>query len=318
MPIEKRHDTSREPFASVLFVSTFGWNPGDNFIQLGVQRLLSSLGITPRSSLIYNKSPQVTSPWRSVQWWRADRGAGPWSLLHGLLDTTHFDNSWKSSHSVELVDAIVFSGSPGWFGPRVKGLYGQLRNFDGEILFLGIGTPNRPVSLSRPEQDALRRGLVVTRESQLADTLMADYGLEATPLPCPALFAAPEPCPSTDEGGKLGFVFSTNRSVRNQAISNHAYEIQSELLTRLAERFDVEVVCHYVDDWVDAKRRFGDRLSIAYDFDPHGLIDRFRDFNYVVSTRVHGCGVSSSLGIPNALIGHDRRAGTVEGFRSRL
>jgi hypothetical protein len=306
------------PLGSTLFVSTFGWNPGDNFIQLGVERILTAVGASARSSLLYNKAPHVSTPWRPIQVWRRPRGTGAWALLHGILDSVHYDNSWKRGQTLEGVDAVVFSGSPGWFGPRLRELYRLLEGYAGPVMFLGIGTPNRRVKLSRCERFVLERALVVTRDRQLQETLQAEYGIEARCMPCPALFSAPVRTDSPPSDGPVGFVFSARHSVRNQAVSARAYESQHQVLEALRSSGNVELVCHYIDDWDTATRTYGRFMPIHYHFDPHHLIESYRRFSYVVSTRVHGCGVASSLSIPNALIGTDRRAITVEGFKSRL
>lgn len=315
----------------VLYVSTRSWNPGDGFIQMGVERLLAAVAGRPRTSAVYNKAPQVTSFWRPVQLWRRSRGTGPWSLLHGILDTVHFDNSHKRAHELDVYDAVVFSGSPGWSGPRLTELFRKLDGYRGEVFFLGIGTPNRRLRLTRTERRVLERALVVTREEPLATLLGDRWGVVAEALPCPALFSAPAPGADGGAGpeegsgsgtpgppGPVGFVFSTRRSVRNQAVSDEAYDRQLALLDALRNEVEVEVVCHYSDDLDDALTRFGEALPVHYHFDPRSLLELYRRFGYVVSTRVHGCGAASSLGIPNALLGHDRRAGTVRGFRSLL
>jgi hypothetical protein len=298
---------------------------------MGAERLLAAAAGRPRTSAVYNKAPQVTSFWRPVQLWRRSRGTGPWSLLHGILDTVHFDNSHKRAHELGVYDAVVFSGSPGWSGPRLTELFRKLDGYRGEILFLGIGTPNRRLRLTRTERRVLERALVVTREEALAALLGERWGIAAEALPCPALFSAPgaggKGAAGPEEGsrsetrrpaGPVGFVFSTRRSVRNQAVSEEAYTRQLALLEALRAEAEVEVVCHYSDDLDDALTRFGAELPVYYHFDPRSLLDLYRRFGYVVSTRVHGCGAASSLGIPNALLGHDRRAGTVRGFRSLL
>jgi hypothetical protein len=298
---------------------------------MGVERLLAAVAGRPRTSALYNKAPQVTSFWRPVQLWRRSHGNGPWSLLHGVLDTVHFDNSHKRAHGLDGYDAVVFSGSPGWSGPRLAELFRKLEGYGGEVLFLGIGTPNRRLRLTPTEQRVLKRALVVTREDELAALLGERWGVGAEALPCPALFSAPAPTGTGAAGGEggsgseapppagpVGFVFSARRSVRNQAVSDEAYARQLALLAALRDEVEVEVVCHYSDDLDDALTRFGEELPVHYHFDPGSLLGLYRRFGYVVSTRVHGCGAASSLGIPNALLGHDRRAGTVRGFRSLL
>jgi hypothetical protein len=62
-----------------------------------------------------------------------------------------------------------------------------------------------------------------------------------------------------------------------------------------------------------ARARGKDVLYSAYAEDYAGLFDRF---DVVLSTRIHGCGIASSLGIPNVLIPHDGRSQTALKFGS--
>ncbi len=44
----------------------------------------------------------------------------------------------------------------------------------------------------------------------------------------------------------------------------------------------------------------------------------FDGFDAIIATRVHGCGLASSMGIPNALMPHDKRFETALKFQSHI
>ena len=77
--------------------------------------------------------------------------------------------------------------------------------------------------------------------------------------------------------------------------------------------YDVELVCHYIDEIDKAKDEFPD-IDINYSYDSKDYIDIYNKFDLVIGGRVHGIGMSASLGIPGIMIKHDSRSSTTDGF----
>lgn len=298
----------------VLYVTTRQWNPGDEFILRGSRRILKECGVTEDVSSIYNKSPQTTSLFESWNFWKKPYYKSLASSVDFAFNITHYDNSFKRSNDINFYDMVVFAGSPAWYGGRLKPLYKKLKNFKGKILFLGIGTPNKPLDLSDDEKDVLRRSTVFCRNETLVENLRKQ-DICARYLPCPALLSAPFERNNVDGINVVGLGFNTTETHRYQRMSNEKFGLQTRLFEVLQSRFDCRIVCHYVDELEHASALYGAE-NVRFVFDAVDYPDLYSQFDFVLSSRVHGCGVSSSVGVPNAAITHDARGDTVNGFLS--
>ncbi|MFT4150191.1 MAG: polysaccharide pyruvyl transferase family protein [Paracoccaceae bacterium] len=298
----------------ILYVTTRQWNPGDEFILRGSRRIMAACGVTETVSAIYNKSPQTTSLLESLNFWKRPYYTSLWSSVDFALNVTHYDNSFKRNHDLNFYDAVVFAGSPAWYGGRLKPLYAKLKDYRGKILFLGIGTPNKPLNLSADEQAVLRRATVFCRNRGLADNL-GKLGIAARYLPCPALLSSPVERAAPVSLGLIGLGFNTTRSHRYHRMSEEKFQAQSRIFDFLMSRYDCRIIAHYIDELPEATRLYGaDR--IRYVFDAVDYPGVYSEYDFVVSSRVHGCGMASSCAVPNAAITHDARGDTVTGFLS--
>jgi len=298
----------------ILYVTTRQWNPGDEFIMRGARRILTSLGVTEDVASIYNKSPQTTSLFESWNFWKRPYMTSLLSSVDFALNITHYDNSFKRNSDINFYDMVVFAGSPAWYGGRLAPLYAKLRDFRGKILFLGIGTPNKPLNLKAREREILSRATVFCRNEGLA-TALTGMGITANYLPCPALLSAPTERAPLTEVRRIGLGFNTTYSHRYHRMSQEKFDLQQRLFTSLLEKYDCKIIAHYVDELEEAGRLFG-RDNVRFAFDAVDYPALYSQFDFVISSRVHGCGVASSVGVPNAAITHDARGDTVNGFLS--
>lgn len=298
----------------ILYVTTRQWNPGDEFILRGSRRILQTIGLREDVTSIYNKSPQTTSLFESWNFWKRPYMTSLVSSVDFAFNITHYDNSFKRDSDINFFDLVVFAGSPAWYGGRLAPLYRKLKKFQGKILFLGIGTPNKPLNLSAAEQEVLRRATVFCRNEGLV-TALAAQRVESRYLPCPALLSSPFERPPLTGLSQVGLGFNTTRTHRYHRMSEEKFALQQRLFTSLLDRYDCKVVAHYVDELEEAGRLFGrDNVRFAYDAVDYPAL--YGQFDFVISSRVHGCGAASSVGVPNAAITHDARGDTVNGFLS--
>jgi hypothetical protein len=298
----------------ILYVTTRQWNPGDEFILRGSRRILQACGIKEDVASIYNKSPQTTSLFESWNFWKKPYYKSLASSLDFAVNITHYDNSFKRSNDINFYDIVVFSGSPAWYGGRLKPLYKKLKEFRGKILFLGIGTPNKPLALSEDEKNILRRSTVFCRNQDLVKNL-GKQDVVARYLPCPALMSSPFERDAVNGVNLVGLGFNVMDTHRYQRMSSEKFALQKRLFEALNSRYDCRIICHYVDELEHAAELYGtDKVRYAFDaIDYPGL---YSEFDFVLSSRVHGCGMASSVGVPNAAITHDARGDTVNGFLS--
>jgi hypothetical protein len=285
---------------NILFSTTRQWNPGDEFILHGIRRLFSQMG-APYNPVIYNRHPSIT-PRRNTlkhRWSKPDL-------------VPHYDNSFILDQK-GVIDYVVFAGTPEWYGgKRMDDLHRFIADEKIRCAFIGVGVPKVPVF-----SDTLRYIL-----SNLSDVIIARdpncfAAVKEFPnahfLPCPALFSAPASRQRT-RLEKLGIVI--------QDISTRNHSIPAELASRLEKEFaeleknyKVTYIAHYIDDLKFAAERGKPVLYSAFSEDFAQIFDRF---DFVISTRVHGCGMASSLGMHNLLIPHDGRYSTAEKFLSTI
>ncbi|TWT52130.1 polysaccharide pyruvyl transferase family protein [Allorhodopirellula solitaria] len=300
----------------VLYVTTRQWNPGDEFILAGSRRIVASAWGQPSVEAIYNKSPQVKSLFDRFNPLR-NRSIGKLSgVFDSFVKLTEFDNSHSWFHDLEFYDAVVFAGSPAWFGGRVADLYKQLKDFPGKILCLGIGTPNKRIEFSTAELSALKSAQISVRNPELVDSLQK-FGISSSYRPCPALFAAANQR-QVESLESLAMVYTSDRGQRYQAVSTEHYRKQNSVFQQILDSRVADntyIVCNYIDELERAQADFPG-VEIRYSFDALSYENILHDADLVVSSRVHGCGLASSMGIPNLHLGHDSRSSTVNGFLS--
>lgn len=301
---------------NVLYVTTRQWNPGDEFILAGARSVVREIGWRPRLESIYNKSPQVVGKLSRFNPFRLKHANYSAGYVDSFLQTAHFDNSFGPTNDISVFDAVVFCGSPGWFGGRLSDIYAKLEAFQGIVLFLGIGSSNRDVNLNGREAGVMRRATIVTcRDEHLATVLRDRYGIDTTWITCPALLAAPfETTP--DPTAPVGLVYTAAHTNRGQKVSIEHEALQNDIFHAVINAHpSAEVVCNYYDEVDRAGVLFG-RQRVRYLYDAAEYPGMMAQYRYAVSSRVHGCGIASSVGVPNVLLGHDRRALTVAGFGS--
>jgi len=299
---------------NILYSTTRQWNVGDEFIHKGIKNVIEEIYGKPRTSTIHNRNPQVKSYFnfftRKIKYTN-----GYLSHLDMLFNIFHYDNSWKDGDDVINYDMVVFAGSPEWFGGRLKELYKKLRGYDGKIYMLGIGLPNRKIKLSSNEIEVMKRAKITVRNAKLKD-ILDDYGIKSEYITCPAILSSSR-SKEVNEIKKIGLGYSTYRTYKNHAVDKEFNEKLIQSYKYLSERKCCSVICHYIDEYNEACKLFGNE-NVEYSYDVEDYFQIYNRFDLVVSPRVHGCGISSSLGIPNIGIIHDKRGETVMGFGSKI
>ncbi len=306
---------------NVVFSSTRQWNVGDEFILRGCIRLLSEL-FGEFNPIIYNRHPDVRprlnhlNPLRSK--WAANLEFWGRPLLESFLRIGFWDDSFKGDHDNRYLDLAVFAGTPEWYGPRLKTLYETIATHDLPVCFLGIGSsyPFRLRDISKTYRRVLEKArLIIVRDRLTEEGLKS---LRPHRLPCPALFAAlAEEERQVSGVTKIGLVFATNLAVVNNRVTEDTFRFMIALFSRLMEKYDCELVCHYIDELPEVRKTFPG-MTFHYSFDSSDYRDIYRRFDFVVGARLHGIGLAASLGIPGVLIGHDVRSETGTGFLAEI
>lgn len=312
---------------NILFATVRQGNCGDEFILFGTQNILSSLQ-SEYNPVILNKNVEVC---RRLQF----RNKNLTIQLPGMnknislnLEDICFrdkpleDNSFADYFSLTSIDAVVFSGTPEWVVYKLLPLYEKLREYDGPVFFLGPGFHEGFASKTYPDIHPIyreihkRADVFVVRDRLLLEYLSPEIHAEL--LPCPALL-----CSKTQKRRerlkKIGLTLQAKAGeARVNYVAEDIYDFSLKLLETLSRYFEVEVVCHWIEDLVGLGRKLGDAYPVRYSYDARDYLDMYDSYDLVVSTRVHGSGMAASLGIPTFTISHSMRTDTVNGFLSRI
>lgn len=112
-------------------------------------------------------------------------------------------------------------------------------------------------------------------------------------------------------------MYGTDSAVSSNNVSSSTYqymmEVYKKLLRDYSENYEIEFVSHYIDELSPFRKDF-ESNQIRYSYDSKDYLDIYNRYDLVIGYRVHGIGISASMGIPGIMLAHDKRAETVKGF----
>ena len=182
---------------NILFSTTRTWNPGDDFILMGVLNLFDSL-IQNYNPVIYNRNPALHN--FRVHFNRdkvVKLGDATFKANHLYSSITNRlgfkDNSWRQDIDINFIDFAVFSGTPEWCGDLTRPLAEALLRTNIPTIFFGIGSYEKLVNLDLSklpvrDQKLLKNTLLLTVRDDLCAKILSP--LHSTRYPCPALFSS--------------------------------------------------------------------------------------------------------------------------------
>jgi len=304
-----------------MYSATRQWNPGDEFILSGSRRIIDA-ALGQFQPVLYDRNPDVrpsdgtTVAYRTLKRPIEGKAGDVYEKLSAYLRLGFFSNSVKFDSDMSFAALAVLAGSPEWATPRCWSFYDHV--FRNRLPLVGLGLGTMPDRLPGFIHEALRSAkLLTTRSKRLATSDVArQYGIGY--LPCPALLSAPN-SRQVSEVRRVGVVLGA--PYRDAVWANG---LDPEFFDRVCAGLDAliahhrglvefDFVAHYIDEISVIRDRFPDH-EVRYSFDAAEYYDIFNDYGLVVSTRVHGCGIAASLGIPSISLGHDFRSDTTSGF----
>jgi len=304
---------------NILFSTTRQWNPGDEFILMGTINLLKEV-IGEFNPIIYNRNPEIRQNKSYLNPFRKSKYSNiifkGKNFLESFFRIGFWDNSFKDEMNLDFIDMVIFAGSPEWMGERLLPLYKKLLKYNKPIIYLGIGSGRKQdfKSIKTPYLDVLKKAkLIIVRDYLTYEFLKP---LKPYYLPCPAFFSSNEK-KEIKKVKKVGLVFATYKAVVNNKVSKDTYNYILNLYEKLINKFECEIVCHYIDELPEAVKIFKD-MKIHYSYDAKDYLDIYKKFDLVIGPRVHGIGISASMGIPGILIAHDLRGNTGKGFLAEI
>ena len=306
-----------------MYSATRQWNPGDEFILAGSRRIIDT-ALGHFEPVLYDRNPDVrpsngtTPAYRNLSRPVDEEAGALYERLSSHLRLGFFSNSVKFDSDMSFASLAIMAGSPEWATPRCWSFYDHiLRN---GLPFVGLGLGSMPPALPDFMHTALEHAaLLTTRSRRLAESDLARrYAIEY--LPCPALLSAPS---GRQVNGvhrvaiAIGVPYA--HSVWANGLDADFYQSVTSAIDELIARYGAEItfdfVIHYVDEIPIVRARFPEH-TMRYSFDSGDYFGIFDDYDLVISTRVHACGIAASLGIPSISMGHDFRSDTTQGFLS--
>ena len=314
---------------NILFSTTRQYNPGDEFILMGLENLFRVLGLQ-YNAVIANRHP----------------------FLDRKSQRTSSDNSFDFV-DWDLIDYVVFAGSPAWWqnkgsvsdiissigkpcfkntlarylqlGGRyvTNEIYMGINKYDKRCAYLGVGIGTKMVQLNKLVLHTFKNNtdMIITRNKRTFDYIPPAN--KPILLPCPALFAA------DTAGASYKKIVTDIRNVlfiiQGQEIKRGYDGLSREILEYVVGEYhkvkktfpDIKIACFSWQDYVKVKSLLPAENYI-YEFRSEKWPSILSEFDFVVSTRVHGCGLASSLRIPNIMIKKNLRSTTTELFLSRI
>lgn len=271
---------------NILVSSTRQWNPGDEFIRKGVERLVQSILGPDHNWLLWNRNPDLfMNRWTDAR-----------------MRTDFLTNSLREP-PLDLVDLVIFAGTPEWLGPPVERIYrGLLTQPEIPMLVLGGGAGSVMPRLAPHEIEVLDRTnvFISTRSADLARCLNAQLSTpKAVPLPCPAFYSATNPGTQFDRQ-RIGVIAQSSGTV-NQAIGEELVQDLISALRNIQTGKNLDIVSFYIDEHMRFSR-LGLGHPCVYSYDPEFLLAQLSSYSTIISTRLHGAIAGLSAGVPSILL----------------
>lgn len=305
---------------NILISTTRQWNPGDEFIMNGSLNILKRIADDHFNPVIFNRNPDIRSGSRIQNKSKTVDRTYKWdqmsfkgkSILQLLMNIGHYDNSWKDGMNPANIDLALFAGSPEWYGTRLKQMYQIIDENNIPAVFLGLGAGD---SVDFKKSDpvvyrVLSKARLITVRDRETEKMLSQYG--ATYIPCPALLSA-NSNRVVNKIEKIALIYATDKTLKGNNVSKQMHEYLLKLYPEIAKRYNCGLICHYIDEIDQAKKDFPG-MDIFYSYDAKDYEEIYNHFDLVVGGRVHGIGMSASLGIPGIMIKHDNRSNTTDGF----
>jgi len=274
---------------NILVSSTRQWNPGDEFIRKGVERLLHGIIGPGHNWLLWNRNPDLfMNRWQD-----------------GRMRTDFLTNSVHDP-ALDVVDLVVFAGTPEWLGQPVEQIYRKLLTQPSvPVLVLGAGSGSAMPQLAAHESEVLNRDnvFITTRSYDLAESLNSQLATpKAIPLPCPAFYSANGTSALPDRR-RVGVIVQ-NSAVVNQSVGEDLVQGLISALRDAQGKIDLDIVSLYIDEHMRFSR-LGLTHPCVYSYEPDHLLDEFAGYSTIISTRLHGAIAGLSAGVPSILLAEE-------------
>jgi polysaccharide pyruvyl transferase WcaK-like protein len=276
---------------TILFSTTKNWNVGDEIILAGIKNLLRKLDLE-FTSVIWNRHPSINP------------------------DNMGLDNSFDvKRHKLEAIDYIIIAGSPEWASLRNRPMFAKIVRTSKKVAFVGIGCSSPPFLFdgNRILMEVMKKHteLIITRDENtflsIRNTFERSNSATKVNIDCPKLFL--RPCPALFASATvknvrtintIGIIFQTTRTSPH-SISRALFKSAMKLYRIICKEFRVKLICHYIDDFIDAVKFFP-KAELLYSPELNDYYDFYRNVDLTIGTRLHGAIFALSNGTPAILL----------------
>lgn len=308
---------------NIVFSTTRQSNPGDEFILLGTQNILTTIGVR-YNPIIYNRNLEL------IRYRKYNRIKNLFSVIpyilknllyfNSRLPSIEYDNSFNSRFfkNKYIVSFVVIAGSPSWSNGELNELYRYTKTFNIPLLMLGIGGKSRFSKSAKWIRNIIANAKVITNRDTQSKAALQGKGIDKSiVLPCPALFSSPwEKCRVVSEVRTIGLIYGHYKASPCNNISKETYEYLIKLYAAIIEKYkdvyNFKLIAHYVDEPMLFKNELP--LELVYSYNSNDYINIYGECDVVIGHRIHGIGLAASMGIPGLGIKHCARSETINGF----
>lgn len=303
-----------------LYVTTRQFNPGDEFILMGVDYLLYKK-YGEQNRILFNKNPEVISTFSHLNFFRKYdftkfRFPGIGFLL-SFLKIGFNDNSYNPFKDFSEIDRVIFCGSPDWYSNRQLNVFKAINKLKIPVEFHGLGS-QKSFNLNNLGENcklALKSAdFISCRDNHAYNTLKKIS--KPLNLTCPALFVANKK-KQIKSLKNIGIIFAHHDSCMGNRISKNAmlilFSFYNKLISKYQNKFSINFICHHSDEIQSCKKYFPD-IDFHYDYDSKNYQKIYSKFDLVIGSRLHGIAMACSMGIPSIGFSHDFRGSAAERF----
>ncbi|ABF42801.1 hypothetical protein Acid345_3801 [Candidatus Koribacter versatilis Ellin345] len=321
---------------NITLVSTLNFNPGDEFIRLGMEHVLRQKFPDARLRPIHKHDPRTLFSGFS------QKRSTPHRLLSPMLYRLYAGGPGrKQENYLESADIVVFAGTPfiwrnspvlfrstcanaEWVSPIWERLFDELRQVP--VLNLAAGT-----SVSNQEQidaitndstvsgflkRALSRAQVTTVRDQISRDILGHLGFPVKTIPCSSILSAKGAFlePQEPEYVAINLMRSASHSGRGHRGRPDEWRKSIErVVPEIEKRHRILFVSHSVDEDQTAAEWFPQHPRIVSK-DPIVLLKAYSKALYGLCNRVHGAAAVATFGRPAIVVGGDSRINLIEQF----
>ena len=272
---------------NILLSTTRGWNPGDDWIRMGILRLLGNANSRFQTNpILFNRHPNIWG-----------KGAdNSYKIDH--VNYKDEEGGERRRHSIQNIDYFISAGTPEWDSKGLHPLYRDLLEANVRCSFIGIGQGTPP---SEPLTQLLadHTDVVICRDDNALGNVQPVFpGAEV--LPCPA-FLLPVTQWIRQQAKRLGLVYMSDRTGANR-ITPKSKPGLIHLFQRMLKAWpESMVICHYVDEALEAREHFPG-AEIFYSYDPAHYEWAYAQVDVTVGHRLHGAILGAGTGAPAVLL----------------